>query len=242
MAGDASPAEDALTKQYVLNNLRVHCCVELSTALSVRVGVTPVHVTVNQHQLEFIAHRLLRNFSETAQMVYPEVVAVSETAVSETAVSEIPAKEVTVSETTVSEVPAEDNSAQNAPTEEAPANEATAASTVTAISCPEVRVEVVLEAVKLELLREDGGYSSETEIDLSACGTNAKSVTVLGLNRFLLFCGLTQRDLTVGLELGSVELEDSRKEAVVDALLKRPVRIGDECESALSVLCGWTRR
>lgn len=246
MEGDASPAKDALTKQYVLNNLRVHCCVELSTALSVRVGVTPVHVTVNQHQLEFIAHRLLRNFSETAQMVYPEVVAVSETAVSETpskevTVSETPAKEVTVGETpaeetAVSEVQTEDNSVQNAPTE-APANEATAASTVAAISCPEVRVEVVLEAVKLELLREDGGYSSETEIDLSACGTNAKSVTVLGLNRFLLFCGLTQRDLTVGLELGSVELEDSRKEAVVDALLKRPVRIGDECESALSVLC-----
>lgn len=242
MAGEGSPAEDALTKQYVLNNLRVHCCVELSTALSVRVGVTPVHVTVNQHQLEFIAHRLLRNFAEAAQMPYPEAVAVSETVVNETTVSETVVSETTAGETpakevTVSEVPAEDNSAQNAPTEEAPANEAAAVEAVTAISCPEVRVEVVLEAVKLELLREDGGYSSETEIDLSACGTDARSVTVLGLNRFFLFCGLTPRDLTVGLELGSVELEDSRKEAVVDALLKRPLRIGDECESALSVLC-----
>ena len=217
-------AENQLVNQSLLRRVGVTCDVELSSLLSARVGVTPVHFTLNQEQLDFITHRLLQNFAETAVTVYESVAQSVSEAVAST-MPEASEGSVSVADTVSSNergsevLPLPESASVSAPSEE----------------CPEIRVDVRLDAVRLEVLKNGGGYSEAEQNE--ACGSNKDSLMVLELNKLTLGCELNRCELAVGVELASLSLIDARQNAKISELLKRPVLLGDEHEPALSVLC-----
>ena len=221
-------AESQLVSQSLLRRVGVTCDVELSSLLSARVGVTPVHFTLNQEQLDFITHRLLQNFAEAAVTVYESVAQPASEAVmvpeaSEGSVAQ-PASEAVA-----------DTVSSNEHGSEVPSLPEPAPISASSEECPEIRVDVRLDAVRLEVMKNGGGYSEAEQNE--ACGSNKDSLTVLELNNLTLGCELNRSELAVGVELASLSLIDARQDAKISELLKRPVLLGDDHEPALSVLC-----
>ena len=207
-------SSDKLLHQSVLHRIDIDMVITLNSVLRMKIDLTPLVVTLNQSQLDFLVHRLVPNLSEQAVTEYPKEE-------SEKDVAE-PVKPMEIVE---SAEPPEPSKSQESDKEER---------SCTALKLNRFFVDISLENITVELLREKGGYVEENELHY---GSSPLSLVMLQLNGIYVNTYLTDSAIQLNLLLMRMRLRDTRDDVKLLPLFLEPLQLGDEHKAALSLAC-----
>lgn len=233
---------DEIVSQSVLGGIDVGVCVLLHSVLYTSIHISPLVVTLNQTQISFLLIRLLNNLNEEAVMF-------TEQSEKDAIVPECPDMPIQT-EKVMSEVA---DQTQPADPKEIIVEQSGLVPVEAHIDTTSERsfwignafyVDITLDGVLIELLKNEGGYISDTAGKSLAetCGSNQDSVFVLRLDALSLNANLTALQASLNVSLASIRLQDTRNDSSVLPLFHVPLLFGDEQNPALTVMCQTTER